>query len=94
MKQVLVNKAPGSLTYELEELIKKELVEKAQLLLELLMASSTLETSELSFVEVRELRNGGVFSEMNSGEAATWLKESAHMPTFLQAFGASAVIKH
>ena len=47
----------------------------------------------IHFVGVRKLRNGGVIYEMGSPDAVQWLKSGTNMTGFLQAFGATLVIK-
>ncbi|KAF8076828.1 hypothetical protein FPV67DRAFT_1392108, partial [Lyophyllum atratum] len=42
---------------------------------------------------VRKLRNGGALYEMNSSEAAEWLKKEDVKKAFLEKFGADAMVK-
>ena len=91
--QVLVDKAPNADHNGLKELTEKELVEKARIALEQLEQTDQLPDIVVQFVGAKKLRNGGVIYEMNTAEAAHWLKSEDNITNFLQVFSAISIIK-
>ena len=89
-----MDKAPDAPSSGLEELSKKELVEKAALTADQLEQEGTETDTPIHFVGARKLRNGGVIYELDTAEGANRLKENANMTRFLQAFSATSIIKH
>ena len=90
--QILIDRAPGVTHNGLEELSKKELVEKARVALELLKLVEDIDVL-IQFIGARKLHNRRVIYKMGTAETAHWLKSNANISKFLQVFSATSVIK-
>lgn len=92
-RQVLVDKAPNASTNGLKDLTEGELVTKGSTTLNLMGMEAGDAPEGARFNGAKKLKNGGVVYEMNSAEAATWLRGEAVMKSFLAKFGGTSVIK-
>jgi len=90
-KQVLVDKDLAAETSQLQDLSEQELVAKANEALESMAAQLTNGLEGPRAVGTRKLRNGGVVYELNSTEAAQWVR--SEKTTFTDGFGGASVIR-
>ena len=91
--QVLIDRASETNHNGLDDLTEEEPIRKARVALEQMEQGDEPTSIPIHLVGVRKLRNGGVIYEMGSLDAVQWLKSATNMTGFLQAFGATSVIK-
>lgn len=70
-----------------ESLTERELLQKATLTLDTMTGDATADSpDDTRFTSVKKLRNGGALLELNSAEAATWLRQPDVLEMFVQAW--------
>lgn len=89
-RQILIDKAPGSDTNSMLKLTERELVEKANIAHDRIMAFE--KPDGLNFVGANRLRNGGVVFLLNTERAADWIKENTR--DFLDGLGGEFIFKN
>jgi hypothetical protein len=94
-RRVRLVKAAGLETDGMADLTEKQLVEKANVALELMEVQAESRPDGTRFVGATKLRGiaGGALYELNSEEAATWLKEDEVMKAFTAKMGSTADYK-
>ncbi|KAF5383104.1 hypothetical protein D9615_004832 [Tricholomella constricta] len=92
-KQVLVDGKGDGSNGAIAGLTEKLLIEKAKMTLDLMGIGGLDAPRGIDFVAVRKLRNGGALYEMNSTEAAAWLREENVKKLFVEKFGADVEMK-
>lgn len=93
-KQVLIDKAPGTSTNGLETLTEEELVKKAKTALTMMGLEAGDAPEGTRFRGARKLKNGGIIYEMETAEAAAWLKGNDVMDRFIAKYGGKSIIKN
>ena len=91
-RQILLDGIEGVKTAA-NSLTERELVEKANLVLEGMGIMASDKPMGMKFVTAKKLRNGGVVLEMDSEAAANWLRRKDVRSRFAESFGGSAQIK-
>lgn len=87
-RKIRLVKATGMTGDGVGDLTEKQWVEKANLALSLMEGQCEDKTDEVSFAGVNKERGGGgVIFEMNTGEAAGWLKDKQVMAAFQAKMG-------
>ncbi|KAF5371838.1 hypothetical protein D9615_009532 [Tricholomella constricta] len=92
-KQVLIDGRGEGSNDAIAGLTEKLLIEKAKMTLDLMGIGGLDAPRGIAFVAVRKLRNGGALYEMNSTEAATWLRGEDVKKLFVEKFGAEVELK-
>ncbi|KAF8805088.1 hypothetical protein BYT27DRAFT_7105687, partial [Phlegmacium glaucopus] len=90
-RRVRLVKTPGLEADGLAELTEKQLVEKANMALDLMGPQGEAKPEGTCFVGANKLNGaGGVMYEMNSEEAAEWVKDGDVMKAFIAKMGSTA----
>ncbi|KAF5374638.1 hypothetical protein D9615_008935 [Tricholomella constricta] len=92
-KQVLIDGRGEGSNEAIAGLTEKLLIEKAKMTLDLMGIGGLDAPRGIAFVAVRKLRNGGALYEMNSTEAAAWLRGEDVKKLFVEKFGAEVELK-
>ena len=93
-RKIRLIKATGMVGEGMSELMEKQLVEKANIALGLMAEGEESRPEVVKFVGASKERGlGGVMYEMNTTEAATWLKEKTTMSDFLNNMGSTMDFK-
>ncbi|KAJ7503357.1 hypothetical protein B0H11DRAFT_1711140, partial [Mycena galericulata] len=91
----MVDRSPLVDTYGLAKLSEKELVEKANLALDLAKTALGDNTAPnaAAFVGARRLRSGAVVFHLTTAAAAEWIRLPQRMNAFLAGMGGTSVFK-
>jgi hypothetical protein len=90
-RQVIIDKAPDVTTNGMMNLTEKELVTKANLAIKMMNDDSMLRGT--TFVGATKLRNGGTILQLNSKDAADWLRGEDTANTFIGQLGGTSTMK-
>jgi hypothetical protein len=77
----------------LDNLTPETLVIKANIALDLIKATHNSAPKDAKFMGAKQLAKGDILFDLNSGEAAAWLRTSNVKTEFMQGFGAMSDIK-
>lgn len=91
-KQILIQKDPNTTNNTLESLSEKDLVAKANMTLDLMGIEAADKPPGTTFVGAKKLRNGNVLYQLNSKDAADWMKELEVQTAFMVNYGGTANI--
>ena len=93
-RKIRLIKATGMVGEGLSNLSKKQLVEKASLVLAMMVEGTGNKPVEVRFIGANKERGqGGVTYELNSMEATDWIKERTIMSNFLENMGSTTDYK-
>ena len=76
------------------DLTEKDLVTKANLALELMDDPGTNKPTAITFIAAKKLQNDNVLYQLNSPQAAKWLRNPKVQATFLQSYSSTAHIRN
>ena len=93
-KQILIQKDPNTTNNTLESLSEKDLVAKANTTLDLMGMEAAEKPPGAAFVGAKKLRNGNVLYQLNSKDAADWMKEPEVQTAFMANYGGTASIQN
>jgi len=89
-RQVLIDRDPTDISH-LQDLTKHELVAKANKALARMVSQLALSLNDPKAVEAKKLCNGGVVYELNSTEAAHWVR--LEKTAITDGFGGMSVVR-
>lgn len=92
LHQIIIQPAPDSVD-NFRPLSELELVSKATLAFEAIEKGEHNAPKDLQFVSAKKLAAGSIILDLNSVEAAVWLKRVDVCPLFMQQFSATSVFK-
>jgi hypothetical protein len=92
-RQIIVARDPSAQGDVLAMLTEKELVEKAKITLDLMGMAAADRPDDLAFVGVRRTQAGSILYQLNSAEAAKYMRNADVMREFLNHFGAMSVMR-
>lgn len=93
-KQLIIQKDPNATDNALNNLTEKDLVAKANTALDLMGTDASNKPSDTNFVGAKKLRNGNVIYQLNSKEAANWLKQLDTQKAFIANYGGTTNIRN
>jgi hypothetical protein len=93
-KQILIQKDPNTTNNTLESLSEKDLVAKANTTLDLMGIEAADKPPGMTFVGAKKLHNGNVLYQLNSRDAANWMKELEVQTAFMVNYGGTANIRN
>jgi vacuolar-type H+-ATPase subunit H len=82
-KQILIQKDPNATDNVLDSLTKKDLVAKANTTLDLMGIEAEDHPTNTTFIRAKKLQNGSVLYQLNTKEAATWLRQPDVQRSFM-----------
>jgi hypothetical protein len=93
-KQILMQKDKNVADNMLDSLMEKDLVVKANTMLDLMGMADMVKPRHTSFVGARKLRNGNILYQLNSKDAAAWLWAPEVQKAFLGKYGGTSNIRN
>ena len=93
-KQILIQKDKDATDNALDSLTEKDLVVKANTALDLMGKAGMNKPRHTSFIGAKKLRNGNVLYQLNSKDAATWLREPEVQKAFMEKYGGTSNIRN
>ena len=91
-KQILIQKDPNITNNALETLSEKDLVVKANTTLDLMGIEATDKPEGTTFVSAQKLCNGNILYQLNSKNAADWIKQPEVQAVFTANYGSTSNI--
>jgi hypothetical protein len=92
-RQIIVAQDPSAQGDVLAMLTEKELVEKAKITLDLMGMAAADRPDDLAFVGARRTQAGSILYQLNSAEAAKYMRNADVMREFLNHFGVMSVMR-
>jgi hypothetical protein len=92
-KQILLTKTPGMASQGLDSLTPETIVAKANIALDLIKSTHNDAPKDIKFMGAKQFLKGDILLDLNSAEAATWLRTPKIKTEFMQGFGAMSDIK-
>ena len=89
-KQILIQKDPKSNDESLSNLTEKELVAKANTMLELMDTESLEMPPGVAFIGAKKMCNGNVLYQLNSHDAGHWIQMEDVQKSFMESYGGTA----
>jgi hypothetical protein len=89
-KQIMIQKDKDATDNALDSLTEKDLVVKANTALDLMGMAGTDKPRHTSFIGAKKLRNGNVLYQLNTKEAAAWLRAPDVQKAFMEKYGGTS----
>jgi len=93
-KQIMVQKDKDATDNALDSLTEKDLVVKANTALDLMGMSGMDKPRHTTFIGAKKLRNGNVLYQLNTKEAAAWLRAPDVQKAFMEKYGGTSNIRN
>ena len=93
-KQILIQKDANANSNALDSLTEKDLVTKANTALDLMGIEAADQPKDTKFVGAKKLRNGNVLYQLDTAEAAKWLRQPEVQKAFIERYGGTSNIQN